>query len=202
MTEERTDDRELGDLFRALDDPLPEISARDIVRRARRGRVGRLRLAAGIAAALAVAGTAYALPGSPLRAWVERLVAPAAEHDGAGGAARPAGDPGAGLLFDPAEPLTLQVDGGGHLRIRLTTEAELTVRMIAGEARFTSDPGRLEVQLAPSDTLELLVPATARSVEALHGETALFRKRGETVEAAVERDAAGVYSFDLSAGRP
>jgi hypothetical protein len=203
MTEHDGEDRELDELLRALDRPLPEISARDVIRRAGRGRVGPLRVAAGIAAALAIAGVAYGLPGSPVRNWVDGLIGQDGGADVESRQPAVAG-PGGGLIFDPAEPLTLQIAPGsaGHVRIRPTEGGDLTVRMIAGEARFTSDPTRLYVRLRPADTLELRVPREARSVAATNGETLLFRKEGDVVTATVPPDTAGVYAFDLVPGTP
>jgi hypothetical protein len=200
MNQDEREDLELDGLLRSLDHELPTITADDVMARARRSRLAPLRLAAGIVVAVAVAGVAYALPGSPIRDWVDA----AFDRTGQTGderRPRPAGDSGAGLVLDPADTLSVTIAPGssGHIRIVTTEDAELIARMVSGEARFTSDPYGLGVDMRTPDTLELRVPRAARSVTVIAGERPVFTIHDGEVSSALEPDSSGHYLLELGA---
>lgn len=217
MSDDERVDREIDDLLRTLDHDPPRVTPQDVMRRARRPRAAAVRIAAGVVAVLALAGVAYALPGSPVRSWVRSLGerplhnpvgepsrAPAGTPDGDPGRASGEALGGAGLVFDPAEPLTIRIAAGssGHVRVSPTTRPRLVVRMVTGGGRFTSDPSELAVRLTAPDTLELLVPRSARSIAITFQGTRLFTQRGEDRSSVSTPDSAGRFRFDLPSGPP
>ena len=198
------DEEGLEALLRSLDHDLQRVTAEDVIARARRPRARWGQMAAGIAALFAVGGVAYALPGSPVRPWVD-----AALERVTGGAPAPtparggATDPG-GIALDPANPLEVLFTPPlrGHVRITLTDGGELVARSAPGSARFTSEPHRLLVGMAAPDTFELRIPTTARRVEVLAGERSLFRVEGGEVSTAARPGDDGAYVLPLDPASP
>ena len=76
--EAQREEAELNALFRVLDDPPPAVSAEALALRAvmdkaaaRTRGSGWMRRAAAVLLVVGVAGAAYAIPGSPVRGWVQ-----------------------------------------------------------------------------------------------------------------------------------
>lgn len=206
MTDDRRgpDDEGLESLLRTLDHDLPRVAVRTVIARARRPRVRRARIAAAVAGILVMGGVAYALPGSPVRPWLdaamERLVG--------GGSARTPGSTGApdpgGIAFDPAAPLAVVFTPPllGYVRITLADGGELVARSAPGSARFTSDPRRLRVAMLASDTFDLRIPRGARRVEVVAGERRLFLIENGQVSAAAPPAGPYGYLFPLGPSSP
>jgi len=75
LAELRGEDQWLEGVLRSIDHPVPRVPVETIATRARRSRRP-LRWAAAIGLLLLAAGTAYALPGSPVRRWIDQLLGP------------------------------------------------------------------------------------------------------------------------------
>lgn len=205
MNEGDREDLELSQLLRSLDHDRPAITAQDVIARARRPRGVPVRLVAGVAAAIALAGVAYALPGSPVRSWVDAALRATEESDAVGSeetGERNVTEVRAGIVLDPAEALSVSIVPGssGRLRIIIIEEGELVAQMISGEARFTSDPGTLSIELRAPDILELRIPRSAPSVSVIAAGRPVFTKRGRDISAVMEPDSAGRYILDLDGG--
>lgn len=157
-------------LLRHLDHPMPKISPAVIEARATRASESRLLLrAAGFLVALAVAGAAYAIPGSPLRSWVRAVVHSVGERRETPGVPSPASDSAvAGISVFPGEGLRIlftsrQVQG--VVRIALTDGAEVVVRAPRGAATFTSASDQLLIDnRGSSATFEVQVPRAAPKI--------------------------------------
>lgn len=208
MSDERWEDRELDRLLRSLDHAPPPVTAEDVIARARRGRRGPVRAAAAVAATIALAGVAYALPGSPVPAWVDAALRAVGTQDpgeteGAAPTDNP-GDPAAGLIFAAGEIRSITVapapGGSGTLRILLTDEAELVVRLADGSARFGSEPDGLSVELTSPGTLELRIPRSAPAVSVIAAGRPVFVKRGRELSTVMAPDSAGRYVLALDGG--
>ncbi|MGH7477911.1 MAG: hypothetical protein ACRELD_16745, partial [Longimicrobiales bacterium] len=76
MTEDEREEAGIEALLRTLDHEPPRIMAEDVIARARRARTDWGRIAAALVVALGLAGMAYALPGSPVRGWVDAVLNP------------------------------------------------------------------------------------------------------------------------------
>jgi len=206
-------------LLRALDHPVPKVTAEAIAARARApDRVTPAwRWAASVLLTLGVAGAAFALPGSPLRRWASTLGAvvtgrgrpdagpgpasapqtPSPDRDRAGIAVPPG--PSLLIVFDRPAPAALVL-------VSLVGGAEVIVRAPAGSATFTTDAGRLVVEgrgasapgSAPApDTFAIDIPRESRRVEIRAGPARVFLKAGDRITSARSPDPAGPWLLPL-----
>jgi hypothetical protein len=202
-------------LLRALDHPVPKVTAEDIATRARaRGRVTPAwRWAAAVLLTVSVAGAAFALPGSPLRRWASTLCAvvtgrgrPDAGPDSASAPQVPSSDHGrAGIAVPPGRSLLIVFDRPAPAALALVSlvdGAEVTVRAPAGSATFTTDAGRLIVEgrsasapgSAPTlDTFAIDIPRDSRRVEIRAGSARVFLKERDRITSARPTGAAGPW---------
>ena len=199
LTATEREQEELFATLRALDRPAGAVTVAAVVGGGPRNvsrfpLVPRVRLAwaAGFAIALALGGIAYALPGSPLRAWVASL----ANGNAPGGAARievPAPAPVAvaemaGVSVPPGERLVvsfLHARAGAQVRIGWSDGAEVE-----------SAAGTLRIDDRASVIYEVRIPRSAPEIEIEAEGASLFRKAGERVTGPPP-DAAGEYLLAL-----
>lgn len=180
--DEQREDAELFARLGALDHPVPRVDARAVIARAEQTRRSPdyLRWAAAIALGLGLAGAAYALPGSPLRAWVRALV-----HGAAPGPTQPPDSGFAGIAVAPGQGLRVVFTARQTVTsadVILTDSAEVVVRALTGAATFTSGADRLVIENAGSGaTFEIQIPRAAPRVEILVGETSILLKAGEHI---------------------
>lgn len=203
MTEDDSPDGELDELLLSLDHDRRIITAEDVIARAEGDGFRWSRVVAGIALILALAGAAYALPGSPVRSWLGAILERPGPAQPAAFAARDsqpeAERSGGGVVFDPAEPLVVAVrlSATGHLRIALTDDTVMVAEMVSGEAHFSSEPKRLVVDILKPGSFELRIPRAAGRVEVFAGAKRIFLKQHADISATVQPDAAGRYLFLL-----
>lgn len=198
MGEDESAGPEIEALLHALDNHPRRATAEEVMARAGRSRRAPWRIAASVAAALAVAGVAWALPGSPLPAWLHS-VAGSAE-----GSAPPPGpapgrgsEAGGGVVLDASRPLEVRVTAGstGYVRITLGDDDGLTVRTLAGAPAFTSEPDRLDVTLGPADSVALHVPTSAVAVVVRASGREVFSRLGDALVTSLPRDSAGAWEL-------
>jgi hypothetical protein len=196
LADAEQEEHEIHSLLGSLDAPVAAIDVEAIVARARepiaiprgpRAPDPRLRWAAGIALAIALGGAAYALPGSPLRAWLAAL------GERAGSRSQPAPrvtEPTdeshvAGVAVEPGDRLLILFasnQAAGRAEVSLTDDEEVVVRAAAGSATFTSEVGQLLIDNAGStSSYEIRIPRTAPHVEVRVGGRRLFLKEGSRV---------------------
>lgn len=192
----RQEEEEMTTLLRSLDGPMPDIDVGTIAARATvRGRESNsrsmLRRAAAILIALGLAGAAYAIPGSPVRAWVAEKLGWVAAAPEPRAARAPLDSPAqdgpatAGVALDPGRDLviifrTSQPDG--HATVSLSDGPEVAVRAPNGAATFTTGEARLVIEVqGPSARFEIQVPRNAPRVEIQLNGDRIFLKQGFTV---------------------
>jgi anti-sigma factor RsiW len=209
LAEAERDQDELDALLHALDGPAPRLDAERVAAMAgaaaasasprESGRFAResdrfarhghpLQWAAGFVIALCLAGAAYAVPGSPVPAWVNAVavwiggrLAPDREP------AAPAADTGAaGIAVAPGRQIVLEftsLQATGDASITLTDDAEVVVRARGGAATFSSDEHRLVIDNAGSSaTFDVRVPRAAPRVEVrVQGRTVLVKDGPRTI---------------------
>lgn len=199
------EEHEVYALLRAVDHEPPPVDARALVRRSRGRALGPMRWAAGALLALGVAGAAYAMPGSPVRAWVKTV-----EHRIAG---RPAPAPQtptpavsqppalAGVAIAPGRQLRIvftSYQAAGELRVSLTDSAEVSARAPAGAATFTADGDRIVIANDEGTaTFEIQIPRAAAWIEIHVGGSRVLLKRGPDVAAARPAAQPGVWVLPL-----
>ncbi len=174
-------------LLRYLDHEPPRITADDVAARARaEGTRIRLRWAAGFVLAAALAGTAYAAPGSPLRTWLSALAEQfRAEALPNVDSALVAGVSMAGLAIVPGPALVIEfaeLQQQGQARVTLTDGDQVQVRAPSGAATFSSDPERLTIDNRGSTAgFEIELPRGASRVEIRVAGAVVLLKEGDRV---------------------
>lgn len=206
VTDAQRDDAEVNALLGLLDHPIPRVSARTIVARARPRQNAWGRWAAGIVLVATLGGVAYAAPGSPLRQLIRQTAALLSGADDARRATpeqrRGVTPSGAGIAVEPGRALLIQFTAHqrvGEVRVSLTDGAVVTVSAPNGAATFTSDVERLVVDNTGSAaSFEIHIPRTAPRVEVRVGDVRLVLKNGDRIVAAAQADAAGTLRLPLA----
>jgi hypothetical protein len=200
----RAEEHRIFGLFREVDHPLPEADPRAILAAGRSPRTRWQRWAAGLLLVVAAGGAAYAAPGSPLPAALDRLLATLAPPQSRPGTYATAADtapPGAGIAVAPGERLTIRfvVEGDGAVAtLSLTDGDEAVIRAVEGAATFRSDVEHLSVRSSGPARFEILIPRSAPWVEVRAGDTPVFLKRAADVVAETQAGADGRYTLTLS----
>jgi hypothetical protein len=197
------DQREVYGLLRLADGPPPAVTAEQVIARARSSGVGWGRWAAGILLAVAVAGGAYAMPGSPLPGWLHDVRAPIQGPERSPRPPEPAMPLLAGIAVPPGERLVILFERShpeARARITLGDWAEVRVRGPSGGATFGSEADTLRVGNRDSTaTFEIEIPRGARMVEIRVAGARIFTKDGPRVTASGGGESAEVYLLPLSA---
>jgi len=205
VDEARAEEQRIFGLLREVDHPLPEADSR-VVFAAGRGRSGGWgRWAAGLLLVAAAGGAAYAAPGSPLPALLDRVAAMLAPASRPAPAATDTPPPGAGIAVVPGDRLTIRFVVAGHdarAAVSLTDGDEAMVRAISGAATFSSEVDRLSVRSAGPARFEILIPRAAPWVDILAGDAPVFRKRAAEVLTEGQPGADGRYDLRLSSPTP
>ncbi len=190
----------LSRLLGLLDHPVPGLTAGEVIRRASTPSVRAGRWAAAVLLSLALAGVAYAAPGSPLPGWLGAVRAWIAREQPtpSPGQPEPAPEPGgAGIAVLPGEHLVIRLQPAprdGTLRVRLSDGAEVAVRTTGGAAGFLTGTGQLVIEArAEPIHLEVDIPRSAASVEIVAGGRSLLHKAGERVTSQATSTPDGTY---------
>jgi anti-sigma factor RsiW len=194
--------------LQAIDHPVPERSATRLELWHR--PTPWLRRAAGIVVVTALAGAAYAAPGSPVRRWLDAVVfrspPPAGSESSAPGAAQApqaGGAAAAGIAVEPGESLVIQFAYGqsaGVLRVRLTSDPRVTVRAPNGAATYASAVDRLMIVNAEATAdFDIDVPNAAPHVEIRVAHRTVLVKHGSRIITDAAAIAGGGYAISLAA---
>jgi len=198
------EEAEIFHLLEQVDHKMPVVDAARIAG-PERGRPSSVwaRRAAGIVVVAALAGAAYAIPGSPLPNLVKRVagmltgsVPPAGvdainpESPVTSGIAVPAGD---SLLIQFASP-----QDSAFATVILADDSMVRVRAIGGTAAFTTDVQRLDIDNRGSSAhYEIELPRSAPWIEIRVGSASRLQKSGERVITDATADSTGRYRFKL-----
>jgi hypothetical protein len=186
VDEARAEERSIFGLLREVDHPAPEVDPHLLLPVTRDGPPRWARRAAAVALVTVAAGAAYAAPGSPLRGLIQRVVSSAPPTQPPSDPPRQTEKPapsGAGIAVAPGDRLTIRflVARGATATLGLTDDGEVAIRTVEGMATFSSDEDRLSVRSAGPARFEILIPASAPSVDVVSGDAMAFRKRGDVV---------------------
>lgn len=195
------------DLLGTVDHEMPAVDAAKITTVPAHGRLAVWgRRAASIVIVAAVAGAAYAIPGSPLPDLVKQLAAimtgeretpPAAVDEST------PGPPGtSGIAVAAGDHFVIQFAGpqdSSFVLVSLTDDPMVRVRVLGGTAAFTTDAGRLDIENRGSiANYEISLPRDAPWIEVRVGSTARWQKDGERVSSGSVPDAQGRYWIALA----
>ena len=198
-------DGEIESSLRMLDYPVADADVGAIIRRANRSRTASAwRIAAGIAF-LATAGVAAAMPGSPIRGWINRtgLERPTVSPTPAPERMTPLPQtlPAAGVSIEASDTVTLSFDtdqSEGSIRITFDAGSELRVKALGGTASFEVRSEGVRVRNRGSAaSYDVIVPGTASMVRVRVGDRWVFRKRDELIAEAPRPEQDGSYVVKL-----
>jgi hypothetical protein len=202
----REEERRIFGLLSQMDHPIPALDPRILLADQRPSGGGWGRRAAAVILSAAIAGTAYALPGSPLPGALDRLLGIGGGRDSV---------PSTRTERDSTPPAGIAVPAENGLVIRLVTEGEnavaiveltedeeVVVRAVGGNATFTSDSGRLTVRSSGPVRLEIRIPRAAPSVEVLAGSTRVFHKHDRRQVSETPADSMGRFVIPLHSPAP
>jgi len=161
-----------------------------------RSSIARWLVAAALLAALA--GAAFAIPGSPVRQWVRQVLS-GARHETKSLPPRVEASP-AGIAVTPGARMVidfLATQSAGSATVRIADASELTIEAPNGAATFTSDVDRVVVNNRGAASYSIEVPRAAPFVEIRVGGAPRFRKQGARVTLGVPSDR-DVYSVPLA----
>jgi hypothetical protein len=207
LEEARVEEGRVFGLLSRVDHPIPALDPRTLLPERESGANRWGRRAAVVLLGAALAGVAYAAPGSPVPAVLERLLgvrldgqghAPTVQTDNA-----PPASPG--IAVAPGDGLVIQLVAEGAdavATVALTNDDEVVVRAVEGAASFASDPGHLTVRSSGRARLEVLIPRTATSVEVRSDTVPVFRKQARGPVTTLPRDSRGRYTIPLRATTP
>lgn len=206
---EREENRALG-LLRHLDHPVPRADVHGVMAARRRPGRSLARWAASILLVVAVGGAAYAAPGSPIPALVDRLVRPS--PPGRDRTAPPA-TPNADTTTAPLSPVTQGIAAepgtgftiafssrqpGSVAVVSLTDSALVAVRAMNGAATFTADIDGISIgNGASSAGYEIDIPRNAPRVEIRVAGRRVFLKSASGITSDGDRDSDGRYVVPL-----
>jgi hypothetical protein len=155
--------------------------------------------------AAALAGAAYAIPGSPLPALLRQAAgwvagntppAPPAEEPTT---SRPVTSGIAVPVDGPFTILIAEPQAEGVVTISLTEAAGIVARVLGGAAAFTTDADRLTIDNHGSTaSYEIELPRGAARVEVHVGSRRLFLKDGDHIVAETPADVSGRFTLSLS----
>jgi hypothetical protein len=214
LAEAEREEMEVHGLLRAVDRSPASIHAEDVIRRAgvkssaaRRRGASRFRRVAGVLVAVGFAGAAYAVPGSPVRAWVDGVVQRMGGRPSNVSSSRDKSmGSSSGIAVLPGQRLSILIKSNqadGSARVSLTGAAEVQVLAPAGAATFTSRAEELLVDnMGSPSTFEIRIPRSAPWVEIRVAGHRVFLKEGQNVTASASTSALGGYVLPLGPSRP
>jgi hypothetical protein len=172
------DEQDIFELLGAVDHPVPDIPAVPVVSPPRPASVVWMRRAAGFIVVAALAGAAYAMPGSPLPGFLHQA---AAWITGQGDTTTPPAPPAPGESATASQPVTSGIavpvserftihfaagQSTGTVAVSLTDSLNVVVRVLGGTATFTTDADRLTIENRGSTAdYEIELPRMAAWVE-------------------------------------
>jgi hypothetical protein len=192
-------------LLRELDHPLPRIADEPAPVPFRRGPLWG-RLAASIVVGLVAAGAAYAAVGGKLPGIFQRVADWVAQNPAPN---QPATSPpsgmdatGRGIAVTAGDRLLILFSAprsGGLATISLADDTDVEVRTLQGQASFTSDLDRLQIDSrSDSTSFRVMIPRRAALVEVQVAGRRVFLKEGDRVVTEARSDPRGDYLIPLS----
>jgi anti-sigma factor RsiW len=202
LADAEQEDRWIQKRLSMVDHPIPVVSPGAIPRDPRAPRW--LRWAAAVVLTCALAGAAYAIPGSPLPRWLAQLGLQRTGPDSAD-VAPPTAFPTTSGITVPLEPqLTIRFEGTqarGVARVQLVEGRTVSVRALNGGATFATGPGTLSVGNRGSVAdYEIDLPRTARWIAITLGDRRLLLKRDTLVTGVAPPGPDGGYTLLLNDG--
>lgn len=207
LDEAEREEKAIFDLLSHVDHPAPVVDVEALVDRRSGTSVVWGKRVAGIVLAAALAGAAYALPGSPLpdllshvAGWITgRAPSPPVDES-------PTPPVTSGISVPVGERFAIRFaaeQATGTIAVSLTDESNVVVRVVGGTATFTTDVDRLTIENRESMAdYEIELPRRAQWIEVLVGPRRLMLKDGDRLVSEISVDSQGRYVLSLAAPSP
>jgi len=197
----RAESRVFG-LLEELDHEAPPLDWEAVTRAAPRGRTARELIAASLAFLLVAGGLLHAVPGSPLRGWIDAVLG---EGSGPAEPALPATDaadaPLSGIAVVPSDPFEVAFAAPqrtGRIRVTLVSSDRLELTVSGEPVELESGVDHLIVSnQGSSASYELRIPRTLSSIRVRVGAETILDKREGSIRTTAPRDSSGAYLVDL-----
>lgn len=194
--------RWIDHLLEVLDEPLPPVEVASLFRRAPRPRL-RPALAAAALAGIVAVGAVAAVPGSPLRRWLERALPSATAPPAAAPSTSSPGAPSASAtgIVVPARELDRIVfrssQTEGTILVAGTPGDNVKVEALEPGVHFAVEPGTVLVENhGTTGGYRVLIPDDVRELEIRVADERIYGRSGGRVTAVVpEQDGAYVLPF-------
>lgn len=202
LTAAEREERRVHGLLESLDHEIPAVEAEAIVEKASRRERWRPRRLAAVAITLLIVagGLAYALPGSPFRAWIHSALSGDPPREGTTAPSSSIGS--SGVSLEPGDSLNVVFESPqetGTVHVSLTPSREVHVRVLGDGPGFRVGPDRLRIANAGSSaSYRIEIPGSAPRVRVLVGARTILEKEGSVVRAAVQPDSTGSWTITLS----
>lgn len=202
LAEGRSEERCLFELLSELDHDPPATEPAAILEAARRSTARPWLIAASLALFVAGAGIVYAIPGSPVREWIQGVLG--SDPSESPQPVTTQSDHGAlsGLAVEPAYPFEIvftDTQETGRIGVLLTQGQDLEIRVEGAPVGLESRPDRVVISNAGSrSSYEIRVPESAPLVRVRIGSRVVLVKDGEDVRTPAPRDSAGAHIIDMS----
>lgn len=198
------EERAIFDLLGRVDHPAPLVDAASFAPK-RTALAVWGRRAAGVVVVAALAGAAYAIPGSPLPALLQQFVESINGDDSpppSEGLSVPPGRATSGISVPAAPRFAIYFvveEPEGVVAVSLTDEPNIVVRALGGAATFTTDVDRLTIDNRDSAAdYEIEIPRDAPFVAASIGRRQILLKDGDAFATGLPTDERGRHVFSLS----
>lgn len=192
----------IDDALRVLDHALPRLGVDVVIARAQsRSRTARSLLAAGVAALL-LASAAVAVPGSPVRRWLDRLAAGGDSPSAAVPSAAPEAESG-GVQVVPGDVFELAFvahQDSGVIWIALAAVEAVEVRAIGRSVAFDVGPRGVNVDnRGGTASYDIVIPETAALVRVSVAGEVVFATDRQRIDTRAPRDDRGRFVVSLVA---
>ncbi len=185
LADAEREERRVHGLFESLDHEIPAIQAEAIVEKASRRQRWRPLAAAAITLLIVAGGLAYALPGSPFRAWIHSALSGDSPREDTTVPSFSTGS--SGVSLEPGDSLNVVFESPqetGTVHVSLTPSREVHVRILGDGSGFSVEPDRLRIANAGSSaSYRLEIPGAAPRVRVLVG--------ARTIKGGVDRPCRG-----------
>jgi hypothetical protein len=203
----RASNEDMAQLLREIDHPMPPVSLAAVLARAAQRRRTRRRgaLAAGLATLVIAGAAAAAVPGSPVRRYVERvLIGQAGPQARRASTARPSTallgvrqTAPSGIAFVPVGDVEVrfrEVQRAGTIRIRLTDATAVRITHVGGSAGYVLTAGGVSVENAGSGaSYDITLPRTGAPAVVRVSDRVVFSKSDSAISTPALPDRGGSY---------
>jgi hypothetical protein len=209
LAEAEREEIAIFDLLRHVDHPAPVVEAEALVARRGGAYTAWGRRVAGFLVVAALAGAAYAFPGSPLPALLNQVAEWITGQTPPPPPPSPPTEPSpttqpvtSGIAVPVQGPFTItfaEPQAQGVVTVSLTDQPDIVARVLGGTAAFTTDRDRLTIENRGSAAdYEIELPRSASWVEIAVGPRRLLLKEGDRVVTDGPIDTSGRYSLPLA----